>query len=203
MLCVERFIMGNMASNCYIIYNDSQAVIIDPGSSDGAICDFINRHNLQIKGIILTHGHFDHFGGVEFIKNHFNCDVYIHKNDVKLLTDCSLNLSASFGGDICYDGVVAIGDCKMSLIDNDFEFISTPGHSPGSMCVKVGNYLFTGDTLFKGSIGRAFSPYGDTDLEIASIKQKLFTLQDDVVCYPGHGSQSTISYEKRFNPYLK
>ncbi len=203
MISIKCVPLGSLGANCYFLCNQNEAVIIDPGSNEKLICNIINELNVNVKHIILTHGHFDHIGAVSFLKEHFNCNIYIHIDDVTLLKTPSLNLSDRFGTEICYIGdFISVGEETLNLIGYDFKFISTPGHTPGSMCIKVDNKLFTGDTLFRCSIGNAFPPYGDTDLEISSIKQKILCLDDNTVCYPGHGEPTTINYEKQFNPYL-
>ncbi len=198
--CIPLSILG---VNCYILYNQNSAVVIDPGSDGELICEVVKELNVEIKHIILTHGHFDHIGAVSHLKEQFDCDVYIHNNDSLLLGDPSLNLSQRFTTRICYDGeFVSVGEETVNLLGCDFEFILTPGHTPGSVCIKVEDMLLTGDTLFKCSIGNAFAPYGNTQLEISSIKEKILLLDDNTVCYPGHGEHTTIHYEKHFNPYL-
>ncbi len=204
MLSVKTLTVGPMQSNCYILYNGSDAVVIDPGADETYIYNTINDMNLNVRRIILTHGHFDHIGAVGYLKDKFNCDVYIHKNDFEFLNNPSLNLSIRFNFPIVYSSdCITLTDETVNLIGHDFFFISTPGHTPGSMCIKVDNYIFTGDTLFKCSIGRAFEPYGDIELEIKSIKEKLLPLDNNLKCLTGHGDSTTIQYEKQFNPYLR
>lgn len=204
MLSVKNLAVGPLQSNCYIVYSNRDAVVIDPGSDGEYICQTLYDMSLNVRHIILTHGHFDHIGAVDYIQKKFNCDVYIHKYDAQMLKSPALNLSSRFGSPIAYNGsVIELSDESINLIGFDFSFISTPGHTPGSMCIRVEDYLFTGDTLFECSIGRAFDPYGDTELEISSIKSKILPLGDNLKCFTGHGPSTTISYEKQFNPYLR
>ena len=203
MLKVKCISVGPLGANCYLLYNQIDAIIIDPGFDGQTICDLASKLNIKIKHIILTHGHFDHIGAVSYIKDRFDCDVYIHKNDGAFLNNPSLNLSDRFASSILYDGAhTCVGEETLNLLEYDFKFISTPGHTPGSVCIMVEDMLFTGDTLFRCSIGNAFPPYGNTVQEIKSIKEKILKLDDSLICYPGHGEPTTIGYEKQFNPYL-
>jgi len=203
MLSVKCVTVGDISSNCYFVYEKNNCVLIDPGANGELICEYAKELNVTIKHILLTHGHFDHIGAVEYVKRYYNCDVYININDALLLNDSTLNLSDRFGCAIKYDGdYISVSDEILNLIGYDFEFITTPGHTPGSMCIKVEDKLFTGDTLFFNSIGNAFPPYGNTHLEISSIKTKILILDNNIRCYPGHGAYTTILNEKQFNPYL-
>lgn len=203
MLSVKCLPLGTIGANCYILYEGSDAIVIDPGEHGDIICDTAKQLNVNIKCVFLTHGHFDHIGAVGFIVDKYDCDVYINKKDAEFLNDTYLNLSDKFGKPIMYNSsYICVENEIIDFLGYDFEFISTPGHTPGSMCIKVGDIMFTGDTLFKCSIGRAFEPYGDTELEICSIKNKILTLGENIVCYPGHGEATSIYCEKHFNPYL-
>jgi len=203
MISVKSVTVGSLSVNCYILYDDKSAVVIDPGADGNVICAMAKELGVTIKHIILTHGHFDHIGAVGYIVKKYYCDVYLHEKDAEFLTNSFLNLSDRFGIDVAYDGsFITVKEQVLTLLGHDFKFIHTPGHTPGSMCIKVDGNLFTGDTLFRCSIGNAFSPYGDTDLEIISIKNKILMLDDSFICYPGHGETTTIKYERQFNPYL-
>lgn len=203
MLNVKTLVVGAIQSNCFIVYNEEEAVVIDPGADGEYIVKTLYDMNLTVKHILLTHGHFDHIGAIEYIQKKYNCNVYINRADLVLLKNADLNLSSRFGTPIIYNGnVIEVGEETIELIGCNFTFISTPGHTPGSMCIKVNDFLFTGDTLFKSSIGRAFEPYGDTELEIYSIKEKLLLLEENLKCFAGHGPNTTLNYEKEYNPYL-
>lgn len=206
MLSLITLSLGQMQANCYIVYDpvSLDAVIIDPGDEPEKITDVIKENKLAVKHIILTHGHFDHIGAVNDIANNFGADIIVNENDKDFLTMPILNLSAGFlNSDISVscNNVKTVKDCSLNLIGCDFEFISTPGHSPGSMCIKVSDMLFTGDTLFYMSVGNEFPPYGNFEQEIRSIKNKLFTIDGDYTCYPGHGPRTSLEFERSNNPY--
>ncbi len=206
MLKVKRLTVGKMQSNCYIVFDPDtlKAVIIDPGADANLIIEYSQKLNVDICHIILTHAHFDHMGASDALMQKFGCDLYVSCDDFQLLKDPHLNLSDQFDSFIIVSGsnIVTVSENTTKLIGHDFEFISTPGHTNGSVCIKTDNCIFTGDTLFYMSIGNDFPPYGSIQKEISSIKNKLFTLKGDYVCYPGHGEQTTLDFERKNNPYL-
>ncbi len=196
--------VGYMQSNCYVVFDDRKAVIIDPGDEAEKIITAIKNTYLEPEAVLLTHAHFDHFGAANQITKVFDIPLIVDVNDKPLLTDADLNLSNNFlYSPITYSGKVeVVHNQTLKLIGHNFSFISTPGHTPGSCCILVEDKLFTGDTLFKLSVGKAFAPYGSTELEIASIKKRLCVYERDFVCLPGHGEQTTLFYEMYHNPYL-
>lgn len=205
-MLVKRLQVGALASNCYILSDDDKnAVVIDPGAEPHTILKEIEDLNLKIEWIILTHGHADHIGAVEEVKNSTGAKVAIHEKDAKMLVSSKENLSFYMGNGITQppadkelkgEEVIKVG--KLML-----EIIWTPGHTPGSICIKAGKFLFTGDTLFAGSIGRTDFPGGSYEEIINSIKTKLLVLEEDARVLPGHGSESTIGLEKATNPFLR
>lgn len=204
MLKIECISVGALSVNCYIVSNENRAVVIDPGDDFLTISEYIDKNNLVPEAVLLTHGHFDHIGACNAICQKYNIHCIINEADLNLLTDANLNLSLRFlGQPITYTGEVkTVTNQSVNLIGCEFGFISTPGHTPGSMCIKVEDYLFTGDTLFRLSVGNAFAPYGDFNKEIVSIKTKLLTLDFDYTCFTGHGDSTTLFYEKKYNQYL-
>ena len=206
MIKIETLVLGQMQSNCYIVYNteNSDAVIIDPGAQPHMISERIENICINVTHILLTHAHFDHIGAVDEISLKYDCDIILCRDDEELLTDPVLNLSHSFGTDITVKSknIILVGDQSVNLIGERFDFIQTPGHSNGSMCIRVSDALFTGDTLFYCSVGNDFPPYGSIETETASIKNKLFVLDGDYICYPGHGRITTLDFEKKHNPYV-
>jgi hydroxyacylglutathione hydrolase len=200
---IKSFVVGPLETNCYVVSDPStrEACIIDPGADPDAIKDYIRKNGLDLKFIINTHGHGDHIAA----NGQFKVPIYIHRLDGDFLTDTRLNLSGMFmfgltspkASRLLEDGeTLALGNLAL-------EIIHTPGHSPGSISVKVGGAVFTGDALFAGGIGRTDFAYGDTDLLMRSITEKLFALSDNARIYPGHGPQSTIGEEKRSNPFFR
>lgn len=200
---VKSFIVGPLETNCYIIADPAtkEACLIDPGADPAVIKDCLRKNGLELKFIVNTHGHGDHIAA----NSQFKVPIYIHRLDGDFLTDTKLNLSKMFmfgitspkASRFLEEGdTIALGSLELSVIH-------TPGHSPGSISLKVDGAVFTGDALFAGGVGRTDFAYGDTDLLMRSITGKLFTLDDKTVIYPGHGPQSTIGEEKRSNPFFR
>jgi glyoxylase-like metal-dependent hydrolase (beta-lactamase superfamily II) len=203
---IHRLPAGIYAVNCYIVYSENtlDGIVIDPGGDADEIKKYIENNNVKLKYIVLTHGHGDHIGGVNELKKSFKVPVLIHEDDVELLQDCNKNISA-----LMAMGCVEL-DPDKTLMDNDIiEFgdikavvLHTPGHTKGSICLKIENYLISGDTLFNRSIGRTDLYGGSFETIINSIKTKLLILPEETVVLPGHGQSSTIKNEKENNPFL-
>jgi len=205
-MIIHRIIVGSLEVNCYIVQNmqNSQAVVIDPGSDTDKILRFIDEHDLTVKGIFLTHGHFDHIGSVRLVHEKTGAPVYVHEKDVTYLQDADLNLSKPFSAvEITAPHHYTVKDRDiLEVAKMQFEVIHTPGHTPGGVCYKMGSVLFTGDTLFKASMGRTDFPGGNAQDLFHSLSHTLKGLEDEVYIYPGHGPESTIGYEKTHNPYM-
>lgn len=185
--------------NCYILVDDEskECAVIDAGGDAGRIEAAIKSMNGKPKYLLLTHGHFDHVGGVEEICSTYNIPFYISKADEEYMEkDNSI-----FGTLPKASGYLKEGDV-LKLGSYEIKVIETPGHTKGGLCFAVDNKVFTGDTLFQGSVGRTDFLGGDMEEIIRSIKTKLLPLGDDVKVYPGHGSSSSIGFEKMKNPYL-
>ena len=201
-IIVERLVVGPLESNCYVVADGAakEALIIDPGADPKRIEKFLIKSGLDLKFIINTHGHGDHIAGNAY----FKVPIYIHRLDADFLTDPKLNLSSTFLLSIRSPGAKRLLEDKdkISLGGLELEIIHTPGHTPGSVSVKLDGMIFTGDTLFEGGVGRTDLPYGDERLLIRSIRERLFIFSDDTVIYPGHGGSSTIGREKKENPFV-
>ncbi|WP_433944082.1 MBL fold metallo-hydrolase [Paenibacillus sp. SN-8-1] len=207
MLRIESFSLGPLQTNAYLIRGeeDNKAIIIDPGMNPAALVRRIE--NLEIEAILLTHAHFDHIGGVDEIRKAKNCPVYLHPLEAEWLINAKLNGSMRWTevtDPITTDPAefdLAEGQ-KLTLIGHEFTVYHTPGHSPGSVSFLSGNDLFSGDVLFKMSVGRTDLPGGRERDLYDSIKGKLFRMPDEVKVYPGHGPKTTIGFEKSNNPYV-
>lgn len=205
---IEKFVVGIISTNCYLVKNEEskEAVIIDPGACPDYLVKHIISEGLSVKAVLLTHGHFDHFMGIEDLLEHFQVPVYVHEDDQKLLNDIELNCSKRYTPGCVYKDAISVKDGdKLVLAGIEFDVIHTPGHTGGGVCyyVKERNVLFSGDTLFLNTIGRADLPTSDLAELLKAIKEKLLILPMDTIVYPGHGGETTIEHEKINNPYMK
>ncbi len=195
-----------MGENTYICYDEEtlEAVVIDPSLSIDEEKKFIKDKKLDVKYIMLTHGHADHIGDVLELKKLTGAKILAHQDEKEMLNDANKNMSYElFRRRIEFEADVYVTDKeKLKIGDHTFTFIATPGHTKGGMCIRVGMDMFTGDTLFAGSIGRTDFYGGDYKVILKSLK-KLSKMENDLVVYPGHGPVSTIGIEKQENYYMK
>ncbi|HSH35806.1 MBL fold metallo-hydrolase [Schnuerera sp.] len=204
---VVRIPAGIYAANCYLVYSEDskEAIVIDPGGDEDDILTQIKNIGLDVKYIVLTHGHGDHIAGVKGIKDYTNAPVAIHKDDEYLLKDGRSNFSSTMAMgtvEISADILLDDGD-EISFGNLKGKVIHTPGHTPGGISLKIDNQIFTGDTLFAGSIGRTDFPKSSYKDIIESINKRIIVYPDDIIVYPGHGPSSTIKNEKESNPFIK
>jgi glyoxylase-like metal-dependent hydrolase (beta-lactamase superfamily II) len=197
-----------MAVNCYIVgcEETNEVAVIDPGGNARGILRVLESNGLKAVYIINTHGHIDHIGANRAIKDATGAKVLIHKNDAKMLTNAVSNFSFMMGRQVTSPPAEQfIDEGDIIKIGNTVELkvIHTPGHSPGGICLMTDNIIFSGDTLFYGSIGRTDFPGGSYRDLISNIKNKLLCYDDDVVVYPGHGPATTIGFERKRNPFLR
>lgn len=199
MLTIKTVPAGIYEANCYILVDEDtkDCVIIDAGGDADKIETAVESMSGKPKYVILTHGHFDHVGGVEEICSKYNIPFYISRADEEYMEKDS----SVFGTLPKASVYIKEGD-TIKLGSYEIKVIETPGHTKGGLCFFVDNKVFTGDTLFQGSVGRTDFPGGDMNEIISSIKNKLLPLGDDVEVYPGHGPSSSIRFEKMRNPYL-
>ena len=181
--------------NCYIIFDGKDSIIIDPGDDFDLIDNAIAQNKLVPRAILLTHGHFDHVGAVKSLKEKYKIKVYMNSEDLELLSfmrikDFDIDVDIKELEEIC------VGNIKIKCI-------KTPGHSKGSVCYIIDNFLFSGDTLFAGSIGRCDLPGGSPSVMLNTLSTIVVKLDDKFKVLPGHGEKSTIAGEKSSNLYLK
>jgi glyoxylase-like metal-dependent hydrolase (beta-lactamase superfamily II) len=197
--------VGSMMENCYIVYENVEAVAIDPGADARDILDTLKKNGLKLTHILLTHGHYDHIGAVQELKDKTDAKICIHLDDADMLKSARMNLSISVGSPavtyspdmLLYDGQI-IETGKMSI-----QVIHTPGHTPGGVCFAIGDNLFTGDTLFNRSVGRTDFPGGSAEQLGRSMNNVLKKLSKNYIVYPGHGPFSSLDYEKKNNPFMR
>ena len=197
-----------MQANCYIVESGEGAVIIDPGYLERQISQYVAENPQKIKFILLTHRHFDHLAAASTLKKMTGAKIVINELDEGGLYSDLLSLGNMAGGfyskadpDAHADIYVDEGD-TVTVGDMVFQVLYTPGHSEGGVCYLLENILFSGDTLFKGSIGRTDFP-SSNNAEMRQSLERLCTLPDDTVVYPGHGPATTIIQEKQTNMFLK
>lgn len=196
------------ASNSYIVYSETnnKGAIIDPGQNAEIYLKACEEHGINIEKILLTHGHADHILGVEALREETGAKVYIHSADSEMLTDARANFSSMmFPMPIEFEADIILKDGDTIQLDEGvkFEVIHTPGHTLGGVCFVLGDIIFTGDTLFKSSIGRTDFPGGDYAQIISSIKERIFSYPDTTTLLPGHGENSSVILEKQYNPFLR
>ena len=190
-------------SNTYLVGNEKEFVIIDPSVDIRNILYIIRKRFSRSKllGIILTHGHYDHFVSIEEVQKNFDVPVYISREDLPKLTNLNLSCGFFFGiTSLPKINNILILPQELKLGTLEFKIINTPGHTNGSVCLKIEDALFTGDTLFNDGVGRTDLPTGNVNKLNESLKL-LMKLNDDLKVYPGHGPSSTIGYEKNYNYY--
>ena len=198
-MLVETFSVGLLSTNCYVVnsHETKDAIIIDPGiempTEAQQIFDYITEGSLKVKLIVNTHGHQDHIGGDAIFQAKYNVPIYIHRLDAVSLEDLEKD---------SYPAAVLLNEGNEIVFGNELlRVVHTPGHTPGSICLVGERVAFTGDTLFAGGIGRT-DFVGGSDREMEVSLQKLMSLPDNLLIYPGHGPTSIMGEEKRVNPFL-
>jgi len=204
---VYTLCLGELGTNCYIVSSENKnAVIIDPADEAEKIFEFVQNKGLSPKKILLTHGHYDHILAAQDVRAKYGIPVYVHLNDKLKLSSRTENLHAVFLAQKPFKEVKEpVTFYDEEIIEQDelkFEAIHTPGHTPGSVCYICGEAVFTGDTLFKDSIGRTDFPGGSYD-DILSSLERLKELEGNRKIYPGHGEATTLEREKHCNIFMK
>lgn len=196
---IKTLSLGPFQTNCYVVSEGLETLIIDPSAKGDLIAQSIEPDQ-HVLAILLTHGHFDHFGGAEFLSKQYNCPIYIHIDDAEMLEDPKKNYSMQRNLRLS-DRVVTMDDGILRLGSFLVSVIHTPGHSEGSVCFHIHDVLFSGDLLFKTSIGRT-DLYRGSQSKIMKSLQMILSLTDDLTILPGHGPKTSLGYERKYNPYL-
>ena len=196
MLNIRTLPLGAYQTNCYLVWDKSAdtCVVIDPGYQPETVLAEAERLGKKIAAIFLTHGHFDHVGGVKGIAMDTDCPVYLHEADLSMPPQMT-------AGPLYYTDLYQEGDV-LDLAGLKIRVIQTPGHTEGSVCLLVENAMFSGDTLFAGSCGRTDLPGGSWATILKSLK-RLAAMDKDYAVYPGHGPSTTLAEEKQWNPYMR
>lgn len=199
--------ISSMGENCYIVGCEEtrEVAVIDPGGNARGIVNVLQENELQAIYIINTHGHIDHIGGNRGVKEATGAKILIHEEDAKMLVNPASNFSFLMGTKVTSppaDQFIKDGDLIKIGNTVELQVIHTPGHSQGGVCLKAGEVIFVGDTLFQGSIGRTDFPGGSYKQLIQMIKEKLLCYDDATIAYPGHGPATTIGFERQHNPFL-
>ncbi len=196
MVTVDVLPLGSYQTNCYLAWGKDakECIVIDPGYAPEEVLAYAKSLGKTIAAVLLTHGHFDHVGGVKTIGELTGCPVYIHEDELSMPEGWT-------GGPLYYTHTYGEGDV-LELAGMKLRVLHTPGHTPGSVCLAAEDYLFSGDTLFQDSCGRTDLPGGSTPTILRSLK-RLAALERDYNVLPGHGPDTTLFEEKQYNPYLR
>ncbi|SDK81051.1 MBL fold metallo-hydrolase [Lacicoccus qingdaonensis] len=206
---VKTLSLGQLGTNCYVISNGEEVLIVDPAAEAEVIFEAVEEINLPVTGILLTHAHYDHIGALDEVQQKYDTDVYMASEEKEWIGDPNLNMSikrVSMGIEPIESDIepVILQEGDYSINSFNFEIFHTPGHSPGSLSFyfKEEQKIFSGDVLFNGGVGRTDLLEGSFDVLMKSIKNKLFQLDDGTAVYPGHGNSTSIEKEKQTNPYI-
>jgi len=191
---IHTLTLGLYQTNTYILQQGDRCVIVDPGYEPETILAFLQENKLTADAILLTHGHFDHVGGVRQLAADLECPVYIHESDLSLPPLLT-------AGTLYYTDLYAEGD-TLSLAGLSIRVLHTPGHTPGSVCLLCDDMMLSGDTLFAGSCGRTDLPGGSWTTIAQSLK-RLAKLEGNYRVFPGHAEPTTLDAEKNYNPYMQ
>ena len=204
---VETLVVGPIEENCYVLRDEdtSEGIIIDPGDNGQEILAYVRDNGIRVKLIVNTHGHWDHIGAVDFLRDELAVGLAIHADDASMLTATREEMAAYSvfaGGKRPAEILLKDGD-NISFGNSSLKVIHTPGHTRGGICLYGGGCLFSGDTLFAGSVGRTDFPGGDYRAILHSVNVQLEQVDDDTRVFPGHGPATRMGRERRCNPYLQ
>lgn len=205
---IDRFVIGPVGTNCYIVRNEDtdECFATDPAACPPELVGHIRKEGLNVKAVLLTHGHFDHIMGLDDFLKEFPVPVYAFSEEKPLLESAELNSSLGmFGRPYTFSGAEYVSDGQILHIAGfEIRVIHTPGHTAGGCCyyIPAENVLISGDTLFRASVGRTDLPTGSMGDLVRSVREKLFVLPEETKVYPGHMEETTIGYEKKYNPFV-
>lgn len=186
-MVVKKIVVGNLEENCYLIIKDKSCIIVDPGDEFHKIDETIKKLSLNVVAVLITHAHFDHIGALEEVLNKYNVPLFYN----------------NINNEILYENLINVNESKYELDKFKFEVIYTPGHRNDLVAYYFyeDNIMFTGDFLFRNSIGRTDLEYSNFNDMIFSLK-KIYKYNDEIIVYPGHGRETTLDYEKKNNYYM-
>ena len=205
---IDRFVIGPVGTNCCIVRNEDtdECFVTDPAACPPELVGHIRKEGLNVKAVLLTHGHFDHIMGLDDFLKEFPVPVYAFSEEKPLLESAELNSSLGmFGRPYTFSGAEYVSDGQILHIAGfEIRVIHTPGHTAGGCCyyIPAVNVLISGDTLFRASVGRTDLPTGSMGDLVRSVREKLFVLPEETKVYPGHMEETTIGYEKKYNPFV-
>lgn len=196
--------LGPVQANCYVIENEGHALLIDPGDKFPQLKPFLEKENIKLEAVLLTHAHFDHMAGLDSIIKEFNVPVYLSPYEFEFLKNGELNASVSFGRFIRFPEIepISIDEGITQIANFEVQTIHCPGHTIGSNVYIIDKMMFSGDVLFQGSMGRTDLPTG-SDYAMEKSLAKLKRLEVNYEVFPGHGPSTTLEYEKETNYYLR
>ena len=202
---IHLLVVGQLRTNCYILQSGKEGMIVDPGDEPERIVRFVKDIPVKPVRILATHTHFDHVLGVERVRKETQTPFLIHHDDLSLLESMQSRVRQFMGFEVPpppkVDSYVSEGNV-LNVGEERVRVIHTPGHSPGSISLYTNGFVLTGDALFNQSIGRTDLPGGNLRTLLDSIRDKLFSLDDKTIVYPGHGPETTIGDEKLANPFV-
>ena len=207
-LSIRTVVLGQVNTNCYLVWNTEtrEGIVIDPADNADFIIDMVQKEQVTLKGVYLTHAHFDHMLAASSVAGAYRAPVYCLAQEKEVAESTRLNLSDYFGCTYALtpDCVLQDGEA-VEIVGLQMQVLHTPGHTKGSGCYYFAEegVLFSGDTLFFESVGRTDFPTGNSAVLTQSIKEKLYVLPEEVKVYPGHGSATTIGYEKKNNMFVQ
>lgn len=199
---IRKLVIGQLGTNCYVL-GDKNVAIVDPAANAEGIIKYLEKENLTLEAILVTHGHFDHVGALCDLKAKTGAKVYMHENDIPMLGSLEKSLGFMTGETPkeCEIDVILKGGEEIAVGGETIKVMHTPGHSQGSVSYIGDGFVCSGDLIFRGSIGRY--DYGDYCAEIRSIHNLLGAIDDDTVILSGHGEETAAGYEKKNNPYIR